>query len=144
MFSFHIFDGAKVRIIFETTKRIYKIFLKKEDFFEEGGGSRGVRSEECGVRLHSGVRDYTRWCGGAGVRGCEITLGGEIILGVRGRGGTGARDYSGGGGSALRVISSPPESGGEPGRAGWSEQGLLPLANNGTQERAHRPPRDSP
>ena len=33
--------------------------------------------------------------------------------------------------SALRVISSPPELGGEPGRAGWSE-------------RAHRPPRDSP
>ena len=47
------------------------------------------------------------------------------------------------GGSALRVISSPPESGGEPGRAGWSERGLLPLANNGTQERGRRPPRDS-
>ena len=27
--------------------------------------------------------------------------------------------------SALRVISSPPESGGEPGRAGWSERALM-------------------
>ena len=42
-----------------------------------------------------------------------------------------ARDYSGGGWSALRVISSPPELGGEPDRAGWSERALLPLANNG-------------
>ena len=68
----------------------------------------------------------------------------RLHSGVRGRGGTGVRDYSGGGGSALRVISSPPEflrpfgskrakleRGGEPGRAGWSERG-------------HRPPRDSP
>ena len=34
------------------------------------------------------------------------------------------RDYSGGGLSALRVISSPPELGGEPDRAGWSALGF--------------------
>ena len=78
---------------------------------------RGVWSEECGVRLHSVVRDYTRWC--------EIILGGARLYSVvRGRGGTGVRDYSGGGLSALRVISSPPESGGEPDRAGWSALGF--------------------
>ena len=55
----------------------------------------------------------------------EITLGGAV---ARGRGGARLlRRWR----SALRVISSPPELGGEPGRAGWSERG-------------HRPPRDSP
>ena len=54
----------------------------------------------------------------------EITLGGAV---ARGRGGARLlRRWR----SALRVISSPPELGGEPGRAGWSE-------------RAHRPPRVS-
>ena len=87
-----------------------------------------MRSEECGVRLHSWVRgrggtvvrDYTR--GARLYSGYEIILGGAV---VRGYGGARLlRRWR----SALRVISSPPELGGEPGRAGWSE-------------RAHRPPR---
>ena len=89
------------------------------------------------MRLHSGVR------------GCEITLGGtRLYSGVRdytrGCGGAGARDYSGGGGPALRVISSPPELGGEPGRAGWSALGFAACYQRDARTRANETPPSPP
>ena len=65
--------------------------------------------------LHTIFRFFSvvRWCPFvfSVVRGC----GGQPLLRLE------ARDYSAAESSALRVTSSPPELGGEPVRAGWSE-----------------------